>query len=204
MKFPTVVMKEVRKIVFATNNAHKLEEIRRIMGEEWHILSLKEIGCHADIPETGTTLKENAYQKAIYVREHYGYDCFADDTGLMVDSLDGAPGIYSARYAGTSHDSEANMNLLLENLADKDDRKAHFSTFICLIKGDETLFFEGRVDGVILKEKHGEEGFGYDPVFRPDGYDVTFAQMSGDEKNRISHRGRATVKLIDYLKNSSI
>ncbi len=174
------------------------------MGGEWRVLSLSDIGCNVDIPETGTTLRDNACQKARFVKEHYGYDCFADDTGLMVDVLDGAPGVYSARYAGNSHDSEANMNLLLKNLVDKDNRKAHFSTFICLIQDGEPVFFEGRVDGVILRERQGAEGFGYDPIFKPEGYEVSFAQMSSDEKNSISHRGRATVKLIDYLKNSNI
>lgn len=204
MKFPTVVMKKVKEIVFATNNSHKLEEIREIMGGEWRILSLKDIGCEEDIPETGHTLQENAFQKAEYVKEHYGYDCFADDTGLMVDALAGAPGIYSARYAGNAHNSEANMHLLLKNMEGKADRNAHFSTIICLIQGKEKNYFEGRVDGVITAERHGKEGFGYDPVFKPEGCELTFAEMSSDEKNKISHRGRATKKLIDYLKSSKI
>ena len=192
-------IEEPRKIVFATNNAHKLSEIRSIMGDKWHILSLKDINCFDDIEETACTLQGNAEIKARYIKERYGYDCFADDTGLLVDALDGAPGVYSARYAGPEHDSAANMELLLRNMADKTDRKAHFSTVIALIKGDELTFFEGRVDGEILREPAGDEGFGYDPVFRPDGYEKSFAQMSAEEKNSISYRGRATARLIDYL-----
>ncbi len=190
-----------KQIVFATNNAHKLEEIRKIMGPEWHIMSLSEIGCTADIPETADTLSGNAEIKARYVKEHFGYDCFADDTGLLVDALDGAPGVYSARYAGENHDSVANMKLLLENMKGVTDRKAHFSTVIALAEGDDLRFFEGSVHGVITYTPSGEGGFGYDPVFLPDGYDVTFSCMSADEKNAISHRGRATRKLIEYLAN---
>lgn len=193
-------MEEKRKIVFATNNAHKLSEIRKIMGDGWQILSLSDIGCHDDIPETATTLRGNAEIKARYVKEHYGYECFADDTGLMVDALDGAPGVYSARYAGDGHDSQANMALLLKNLEGKSDRKAHFSTVIALTRGDETVFFEGRVDGHISETPSGKDGFGYDPIFIPEGYRESFAEMSADEKNSISHRGRATALLIDYLK----
>lgn len=192
--------KEPRKIVFATNNAHKLREIRQIMGDCWQVLSLAEIGCHADIPETADTLAGNAEQKARYVKEHFGYDCFADDTGLLVDALGGAPGVYSARYAGPGHDSQANMRLLLDNLQGIAGRNAHFSTVICLIIGEDTRFFEGRVDGVITEEPSGTSGFGYDPVFRPEGFDGTFAEMTDAEKNAISHRGRATRRLIDYLK----
>lgn len=192
--------KEPRKIVFATNNAHKLREIRQIMGDCWHVMSLADIGCHADIPETADTLAGNAEQKARYVKEHFGYDCFADDTGLLVDALGGAPGVYSARYAGPGHDSQANMRLLLDNLHDVTDRNAHFSTVICLILGEDIRFFEGRVDGYITEEPSGTSGFGYDPVFRPEGFDGTFAEMTDGEKNAISHRGRATRQLIDYLK----
>lgn len=195
--------KEPRKIVFATNNAHKLREIRQIMGDSWHVMSLDDIGCHADIPETADTLAGNAEQKARYVKDHFGYDCFADDTGLLVDALGGAPGVYSARYAGPGHDSQANMRLLLHNLQGAGNRNAHFSTVICLILGDNTHFFEGRVDGFITNEPSGASGFGYDPVFRPEDYDRTFAEMTDDEKNAISHRGRATRRLIDFLKNSS-
>lgn len=188
-----------REIVFATNNPHKLREIREIMGDCWSVLSLAEIGCHEDIPETAATLQGNAEIKARYVRERYGYDCFADDTGLLVDALNGAPGVYSARYAGDGHDSEANMVLLLRNMKGQQDRKAHFSTVICLVMDGETKFFEGRVDGEITLERSGASGFGYDPVFRPEGENRTFAEMSDSEKNAVSHRGRATRKLIDYL-----
>lgn len=192
-------MESKRKIVFATNNAHKLEEIREIMGDSWQVLSLSDIDCHDDIPETADTLEGNAIQKAMFVKEHYGYDCFADDTGLLVNALDGAPGVYSARYAGPGHDSAANMALLLRNMRGKDNRKARFSTVIALIEGSSLKTFEGSVSGEIIEEAVGTEGFGYDPVFRPDGYDVTFAQMSAEEKNAISHRGRAVARLIDYL-----
>ncbi len=192
-------MSDIKEMVFATNNAHKLQEIRRITEGKWRILSLADIGCNEDIPETADTLRGNAAIKARYVKEHYGYDCFADDTGLLVDALDGAPGVYSARYAGPGHDSRANMQLLLDNMAGKDDRKAHFSTVIALVHGDDMLYFEGRVDGVITRQPSGDGGFGYDPVFLPDGCDTTFASMDADAKNAISHRGRATQKLLEYL-----
>lgn len=191
--------KTVPSLVFATNNAHKLAELRAIVGDRYKILSLSDIDCHDDIPETSDTLRGNAEQKARYVKEHYGYDCFADDTGLMVDVLNGEPGVYSARYAGAGHDSKANMRLLLRNMEQKDDRNAHFSTVIALIEGDELRLFEGRVDGSILRAPQGEEGFGYDPVFEPEGRGVSFAQMSAEEKNAISHRGRAVAKLMEYL-----
>ncbi|MCM1077000.1 MAG: non-canonical purine NTP diphosphatase [Bacteroides sp.] len=190
----------MQDIVFATNNPHKLEEIRRIVGENFRILSLKEIGCLEDIPETADTLEGNALLKARYIKEHYGYDCFADDTGLMVDALDGAPGVYSARYAGQGHDSVANMNLLLTNLDGVTDRTARFITVIALIIGETELTFEGRVEGRILTEPHGTAGFGYDPIFKPDESSVSFAEMSADDKNAISHRGRATAKLMEYLR----
>ena len=189
----------MKDIVFATNNQHKLEEIRRIIGDRFRVLSLKDIGCHEEIPETSDTLEGNAMQKARYVKEHYGYDCFADDTGLMVDALDGAPGVYSARYAGPGHDSEANVALLLGNLEGCGNRKAHFSTVIALIMDGEEVTFEGRVDGEILNERHGEGGFGYDPVFRPEECDLSFAEMSAEEKNAVSHRGRAVRKLAEFL-----
>ena len=191
----------MKDIVFATNNQHKLEEIRRIIGDRFRVLSLKDIGCHEEIPETSDTLEGNAMQKARYVKVHYGYDCFADDTGLMVDALDGAPGVYSARYAGPGHDSEANVALLLGNLEGCGNRKAHFSTVIALIMDGEEVTFEGRVDGEILNERHGEGGFGYDPVFRPEECDLSFAEMSADAKNAISHRGRATARLLRYLES---
>lgn len=191
---------EKKKIVFATNNAHKLSEIRNIMGDQWQILSLDDIGCHDDIPETADTLRGNAEMKARYINEKYGVDCFADDTGLLVEALDGAPGVYSARYAGPDHDSKANMDLLLRNMENETDRRAHFSTVIALIIGDEIHFFEGRVDGEIRLTPVGTDGFGYDPVFEPEGRGVTFAQMTADEKNAISHRGRATTRLIEFLR----
>lgn len=190
---------EKRTIVFATNNAHKLGELRGIAGEEWNIVSLAEIGCHDDIPETADTLEGNALIKARWVKERYGYDCFADDTGLMVDALDGAPGVYSARYAGPGHDSVANMKLLLERMADKDNRNAHFSTVIALVMGGEEHIFEGRVDGAIAREPSGCGGFGYDPVFVPENSRRTFSEMTAEEKNAISHRGRATRKLMEFL-----
>jgi len=186
--------------VFATNNQHKLDEIRQILDGQIHILSLADIGCHVDIPETADTLQGNALQKARYVASHYNMDCFADDTGLEVAALDGAPGVHSARYAGgQGHDSQANMDLLLHNMEKKSDRKARFRTVIALIiKGEEHLF-EGIVNGKILTERHGTDGFGYDPVFQPDGFDCTFAEMTASQKNAISHRGRATQKLVQFL-----
>ena len=187
------------QLVFATNNRHKLAEIRRIAGDRFDILSLDDIGCREEIPETSDTIEGNAIQKARYVRDHYGIDCFADDTGLMVDALGGQPGVYSARYAGPEHDSEANVALLMRNLDGVDDRRAHFSTVIALTEGDTLRCFEGRVDGVITHTRHGNGGFGYDPVFRPDGCSLTFAEMDSDSKNAISHRGRATALLTAYL-----
>lgn len=189
----------MQEIVFATNNAHKLEEIRRIVGDNFKILSLSEIGCHEDIPETADTLSGNALMKARYVRDHYGYDCFADDTGLMVDALDGAPGVYSARYAGPGHDSTANMALLLKNLNGVRERSARFVTVIALLLGGEEHLFEGKVEGEILTEPEGTAGFGYDPVFKPVESPVSFACMSPEAKNAISHRGRATALLLDFL-----
>lgn len=199
------------KIVFATNNKHKLDEVRNILGEGFEVVSLSEIGCTEDIPETGNTLKENAQQKAEYIYNKYGIPCFADDTGLEVEALNGEPGIYSARYAainnaGEGHDSEANMTVLLQKLNGKENRKAHFKTVICLIiettdtsETAETLFFEGIVEGEITTVRSGAEGFGYDPIFKPEGYDKTFAELGNDIKNGISHRARAVAKLAEYL-----
>lgn len=193
------------KIVFATNNKNKLAEIREMLeGSGIEIVSLADIGCHDDIPETSDTLEGNALQKAIYIHEKYKMSCFADDTGLEVDALGGAPGVYSARYAGgEGHDSEANMAKLLANLEDKADRRARFRTVVALIldeeQGREELF-EGIVTGEIIHERRGGEGFGYDPVFRPDGYDHTFAELGHEVKNKISHRAKAVAKLVDYLK----
>lgn len=190
----------MKKLVFATNNAHKLEEIRAILGDKVEILSLNDIHCHADIPETADTLEGNAALKAAYIYEHYGLDCFADDTGLEVEALNGDPGIYSARYAGgEGHDSEANMKKLLREMEGKENRRAQFRTAICLIeRGKETLF-EGIVKGEIIREKRGGSGFGYDPVFVPEGYTETFAEMGSEEKNKISHRARAVQQLCAYL-----
>lgn len=190
----------MKKLVFATNNAHKLEEIRAILGDKVEILSLNDINCHADIPETADTLQGNAALKVQYIYENYGLDCFADDTGLEVEALNGAPGIYSARYAdGEGHDSEANMKKLLSEMQDKENRKARFRTVICLIEDGKEHFFEGIVNGSIIRERKGGDGFGYDPIFMPDGYSETFAEMGNDEKNKISHRARAVQKLCEYL-----
>ena len=189
-----------KNLVFATNNAHKLEEIRAILGDKINILSLNDIDCHADIPETADTLEGNARLKAEYMYQNYGMDCFADDTGLEVEALNGAPGIYSARYAGgAGHDSEANMRKLLSELEGKTNRKAQFRTAICLIEGGEEHLFEGIVRGTILQERRGTAGFGYDPIFQPEGYTETFAEMGNEEKNKISHRARAVQKLVEYL-----
>lgn len=188
-----------RKIVFATNNAHKLEEIRAILGKDFQVLGLGDIGCKEDIPETADTLEGNAEIKARYVKEHYGYDCFADDTGLEVEALGGAPGVYSARYAGPGHDSAANVALLLKNLEGKSDRAARFRTVIALVEGDKITLVDGVVEGRIIDELRGDNGFGYDPIFVPEGYDKTFAEMDSKEKNSISHRARATAGLKNIL-----
>ena len=192
----------MKKLVFATNNAHKLEEIRAILGDKVEILSLNDINCHADIPETADTLEGNAELKAAYIYTNYGLDCFADDTGLEVEALNGAPGIYSARYAGgEGHDSEANMKKLLTEMAGKTNRNAQFRTAICLIEKGNKHLFEGIVKGRIIEAKRGNSGFGYDPVFIPEGYNETFAEMGNAEKNKISHRARAVAALCEYLKN---
>lgn len=187
------------KIVFATNNAHKLEEARALAGGSFEILSLAEIGCHDDIPETADTLEGNALIKARWVKDRYGYDCFADDTGLMVDALDGAPGVYSARYAGPECDAVGNMRLLLRNLEGEADRHARFVTVIALILGERTEIFTGSVEGDIATEPHGTNGFGYDPVFIARESGLPFAEMSAEAKNAISHRGRAMRGLIEFL-----
>lgn len=188
----------------ATNNEHKLREIRQILDGRFEVLGLSNIGCHEDIPETSDTLEGNALQKARYIAEHYGMDCFADDTGLEVDALDGAPGIYTARFGamngyGESHDAEANIRCLLDKLKDATTRRARFRTAIALIKNGEERLFEGIVEGEILHEKMGTDGFGYDPIFAPVETGLSFAQMGPEEKNRISHRGRATQKLAEFL-----
>ena len=186
-----------QKIVFATNNAHKLEEVAAILGDAYELLSLREIGCDDDIPETADTFAGNAMLKAQYIKEHYGYDCFADDSGLEVDALDGAPGVYSARYSGGG--SEANIDKLLDNLTGKSERSAQFRTVIALLLGEDTQLFVGIVRGTIIEERRGDEGFGYDPIFVPDGYSQTFAQLGSEVKNRISHRAKAVEQLAQYL-----
>lgn len=187
------------KLVFATNNQHKLKEIQHILGAQIELLGLSDIGCYEDIPETRETLEGNASQKAFFIYDKYGYNCFADDTGLEIEALNGRPGVYSARYAGEAKNSEANMGKVLAEMHKIKNRKARFRTVISLvIEGQETLF-EGIVDGQILEEKRGIEGFGYDPVFQPDGYKETFAEMELGEKNKISHRARAVQKLVTYL-----
>ena len=190
----------MKKIVFATNNAHKLQELRQMLGERYEILGLADIGCHEDIPETADFIEENAQIKARFVKDNYGYDCFSDDTGLEIDALNGEPGVHSARYAGPGHDSEANIDKVLSKLDGVTDRTARFRTAIALLQGDEMHLFEGQVEGVILTERHGTGGFGYDSIFQPiEGDGSTFAQMSPEEKNRISHRGRAVAKLVEFL-----
>ena len=190
------------KLVFATNNKHKLQEVRDIVGDRVEMLSLADIDCHDDIPETADTLQGNALIKARHIYEKYGLDCFADDTGLEVEVIDGAPGVYSARYAGEECDSEANMRKLLENLTGKTNRNAQFRTVIALIINGEEMLFNGIVKGTIATEKKGDSGFGYDPVFVPEGYSESFAQMSGEMKNSMSHRFRATRQLADFLKEN--
>lgn len=190
---------KIKPIVFATHNANKLAEIREITRGEVEVLGLTDIGCHEEIDETGSTLEENALIKARQVKERYGYDCFADDTGLEVDALNGVPGIYSARYAGPSCDSEANMQKMLSVLQGIDDRSAQFRTVIALVVNGEEHLFEGIISGQITREKRGSKGFGYDPIFVPEGYDLTFAEMETSVKNRVSHRALAMAKLIEFL-----
>ena len=189
----------MKRIVFATNNQHKLQEIRDILGSGYEVVSLKEIGCDVDIPETGNTLEENALQKAQYVYDHYHLSCFADDTGLEVDALGGAPGVYSSRYAGEAGNPQDNMKKMLREMNGKENRKARFRTVIALLLNGDQHFFEGIIIGKIIREKRGTAGFCYDPIFVPDGYDKTFAELGDDEKNKISHRAIATTKLIDFL-----
>lgn len=188
-----------KKLVFATNNAHKLEEVKEVVGDRFVILSLNDIGCHEDIEEIGTTLEENALIKVRYVKDHYGFDCFGDDTGLEVEALGGAPGVYSARYAGHGHDSVANMNKLLSEMQGKDNRKACFRSVIALIYEGKEYLFEGRIDGRIIEEVRGQGGFGYDPVFVPKAYEKTFAELGKEIKNSISHRAIAVKALCDFL-----
>ena len=192
------------KLIFATNNAHKVAEVQAVLGDGYELVTPRQMGITEEIPETASTLEGNARQKARYLYERTGLDCFADDTGLEVDALDGAPGVHSARYATDGHDFEANTRLLLHNMEGKEDRRARFRTAIILIEGGEEHLFEGRVEGEITHTPAGCGGFGYDPVFRPEGYELTFAEMSADEKNSISHRARAVAKLVEYLKHSTL
>lgn len=187
------------KLVFATNNRHKLEEITRMLGDKYEVVSLEQIGCREDIPEDHETLQGNALQKARYVKDHYGYDCFADDTGLEIEALNDRPGVYSARYAGPAKNPEDNMRKVLSEMKGKDNRNARFRTVIALILDGKEHCFEGRVDGKILTKRQGKTGFGYDPIFCPDGYKESFAEMDMDRKNRISHRGKAVEKLVKFL-----
>ena len=191
------------KIVFATNNPNKLKEIQSLIPKEIEIISLNEIGCNEDIPETGDTLEANAFQKAHYIKDNFNYDCFADDTGLEIDELNGDPGVYSARYAGPERNANANMNKVLNELKGKKNRKAQFRTVIALTLNNEEHLFEGEINGHISDIKQGNEGFGYDPIFIPENDIRSFAQMSMEEKGAISHRGRAVKKLVAYLKNLS-
>lgn len=189
-----------RKLVFATNNAHKLEEVAAILKNKVDLLSLSDINCETDIPETADTLEGNALLKSSYIHTHYGLDCFGDDTGLEVEALNGAPGVYSARYAeGEGHDAEANMRKLLHTMEGLANRKAQFRTVISLILDDKEYLFEGIVKGEIIREKRGATGFGYDPIFVPEGYEQTFAEMGHEVKNKISHRALAVNKLCEFL-----
>lgn len=197
-------------LVFATNNQHKISEIKNLLKQYFHsdnnlykILSLKDINCFEDIPENSNTLEGNASEKSMFVYKNFRINCFADDTGLEIEALDGKPGVYSARYAGKDRDFEKNMNKVLSELEGKKNRKARFRTVISLIIDGEEKLFEGIVNGVILNEKRGKKGFGYDPVFQAEGYNISFAEMTLDEKNKISHRAIATRKLINYLKDIS-
>ncbi len=191
------------KLVFATHNQNKLIEVQKMLPKSIELLSLSDINCHEDIPETADTLAGNAQIKADHVTKNYGYNCFADDTGLEVAALNGEPGVYSARYASVYHDPEANMQKLLINLKDKEDRTAQFKTVIALNLNSEQHLFEGVCKGQILHQKQGVEGFGYDPIFKPGGFDTSFAEMSMQEKSAISHRGRAVAKLVEFLANYS-
>lgn len=187
------------KLVFATNNKHKLEEVKNVVGDNFEIISLKDINCLEEIDETGNTLEANALIKARYIKEKYGYDCFGDDTGLEVEVLNGAPGVYSARYAGDNHDSQANKAKLLQEMDGKTNRKARFRTVIALILNGKEYLFEGCINGLIIEDERGSSGFGYDPIFVPHGYQQTFAELGDDIKNVISHRALATKQLCNFL-----
>lgn len=189
----------MRELVFATNNQHKTQEVRSLLLNEYNILNLNDIGCSVDIPETGSTFAENATLKSSYVATHYHLDCFADDSGLEVEALNQEPGIFSARYSGIK-DDQKNLMLVLKKMEGQTNRRARFRTVISLIRGEENFLFEGVVNGLIRTEPAGAQGFGYDPIFEPEGYHVTFAEMSMDQKNQISHRALAMKKLISFLK----
>ena len=189
----------MQQLVFATNNQHKLEEVSAKIEGEIQLLTLDDIGCHDDIAETGLTFRENASIKSSYIYHKYHLNCFGDDSGLEIDALNGEPGVYSARYAGKHGDHEANINKVLTKLGSATNRKAQFRTVISLVWNGDEHFFEGTVEGTIRHERAGTKGFGYDPIFQPDGYKVTFAEMSMDEKNKISHRAKATEQLITFL-----
>lgn len=189
------------KLVFATNNLNKLAEVQKMLPNSIELLSLKDINCFDEIDETETTLEGNAKLKADYITKNFGYNCFADDTGLEVDSLDGKPGVYSARFAGEPANSENNMQKLISELEDKKNRNAQFRTAICLNINDKQFLFEGICKGEILTQKQGEKGFGYDPIFKPEGFNESFAEMTSEEKNKISHRGIAIQKLVEFLTN---
>jgi XTP/dITP diphosphohydrolase len=199
--FPYFYKKNLQmELVFATNNEHKLKELQAMLGDHFNLRSLEEIGCSEDIPEEQPTLEGNAAQKSFYIYNKYGMDCFADDTGLEIEALGGEPGVYSARYAGEEKSAEANMKKVLEKMAKINNRKARFRTVISLIINGEEKRFEGIVDGTILTDRRGKAGFGYDPIFQPDGFSLSFAEMELADKNKISHRGRAVQKLVAYLK----
>lgn len=189
----------MKQLVFATNNAHKLDEVRNILGDTFEILGMAQIGCHDDIEETADTFAGNALIKARYIKEKYGYDCFADDSGLEIEALGGAPGVYSARFAGEGHNSEKNMDKVLSLMQGKSNRNARFCTVVALVTGEGEHTFEGEIKGEILDERRGEGGFGYDPIFRPENETLTFAEMGDDRKNAISHRARAVKKLAEFL-----
>ncbi|MDR1681111.1 MAG: RdgB/HAM1 family non-canonical purine NTP pyrophosphatase [Prevotellaceae bacterium] len=189
------------KMLFATANQHKVDEVQRLLGAAFEVVTPAQTGYADDIPETGDTLEQNARQKARFIFEKFGQPCFADDTGLEIDALNGAPGVYSARYAGDEKDSVANMQLVLQKLHGVTNRAARFRCVIVLILDGREYAFEGRVEGEILTELHGTQGFGYDPIFRPDGYPCTFAEMPVEEKNRLSHRGKAVEQLVKFLGN---
>lgn len=190
-----------KKLVFATNNPHKLAEVSSILGNNVELLSLKDIHCDTDIPETSDTIEGNALLKAEFIYKNYGLDCFADDTGLEVEALNGEPGVFSARYAGEGKNAKDNVKKLLNNLKHEQNRNAQFKTVIALISDNQTQLFEGIIKGEITTEEKGESGFGYDPIFKPFGFDQTFAEMGNDEKNQISHRALAVSKLYEYIKS---